>query len=71
MACRNLAISNENTSGYFPHPSHYDEMVALDKNRSHYQAVGAWLEQTSLSSMLESRKKADTIFRQEGITFTV
>ncbi len=71
MACRNIAIPSENNSSYFLHPSHYDEMIMMDEHRSHYQAVATWLEQTQLSSMLASRKKADTIFRQEGITFSV
>ena len=71
MACRNIATPTGNPHGYSPNPSHYDEMVCADDNRAHYQSVASWLEQTPLESILKSRHKADAIFRQQGITFTV
>ena len=71
MACRNIATPTGNPHGYSPNPSHYDEMVCADDNRAHYQSVASWLEQTPLESILNSRNRADAIFRQQGITFTV
>ena len=71
MACRNIATPTGTPHGYSPNPSHYDEMVCADDNRAHYQSVASWLEQTPLESILNSRNRADAIFRQQGITFTV
>ncbi len=70
MACRNSAISG-NKYGYFPNPSHYDEMMSQGGTHPHYQHIASWLEQTPLEAMLQSRHQADAVFRQEGITFTV
>ena len=69
MACRNIGIDNKH--GYFPNPSHYDEMVHLGLPRTHYQHVANWLDEMPLESLLSKRQQAETRFRQEGITFTV
>ena len=70
MACQNLA-NNEHDYGYFPNPQHYDEMAVGNDLRPHYRRVGDWLNHTPLETLLRSRQQSETVFRQEGITFTV
>nr|WP_275656194.1 circularly permuted type 2 ATP-grasp protein [Agitococcus lubricus] len=46
-------------------------MMSQGENRPHYQQIAQWLAQTPLEQMLKNRQQADTLFRQQGITFTV
>lgn len=55
-----------------PPAGHYDEMLGADGHcRPHYQPYGDWLNQTSVQTLNNKRRKADLLFHRVGITFNV